>query len=366
MKWLKTFWDKSFTKLPYRLFLHGSFWFILLFFGMEESTIVRIDLQQRIFVSLVGVFFALFLYYPLIYFILPFLQKKKWLPALFFFVLYYVAAIILRNYHIQLVVGLYNLKGKWVVGEDFWDRLYQNRFNMTGITEILFSSLPSMLQVIYIPLAIKFIRYAYQFNIRQAWLAKENAQLQLSTLKAQINPHFFFNTLNNLQSFIVQNEKEKSVDLLNKLGEFMRSTLYECEDEYITMNQEITLLQNYVAIERVRFAELAKIRISLIDEDPNYRIPPFIFLPFMENAFKYGGALPTKEIAINVELVNSAERLYLKSTNKYYQEPGATAQGGIGLHNVRQRLNYYFKEKHNLDICQTQDFFNVELQIDKQ
>ncbi|SDH34430.1 sensor histidine kinase [Mucilaginibacter gossypii] len=332
---------------------------------MGESTSVRIDLQQRLSVSLVGVFFSLFLYYPLVYFILPLLRHKKWLSALFFFLLYYLAAVLLRDYHIKLVVGFYNLKNTWVIGGDFWERLRSSRFNLTILTEILFSSIPSMLQVIYIPLSIKFIRYAYQSAIRQAWLARENAQLQLSTLKAQINPHFFFNTLNNLQSFIVRNEKAKSVDLLIKLGEFMRSTLYDCNEDFITMSQEISLLRNYIAIELVRFAEKADIRINLADQDPDYQIPPFIFLPFIENTFKYGGALPTNEIDIHVELVNGSEAILLKINNRYHKKTDLIASGGIGLQNVRMRLDHYYKAKHQLLINQADDFFSVELQIDK-
>jgi two-component system, LytTR family, sensor kinase len=241
MKWLQKVWEESFTNKAYRIPLHIVFWFFLLFFWMQESVVIRINWQQDISVTLVGIVFALFLYYPLVYFIVPLIQKKKWIAALLLFMPYYFIAVLLRSYEIELVVNWYNLKQTWMVGQDFWKNLSRNQFSPDGLSRILFSSIPSLLEIIYVPLTIKFIRYAYRFNMEQSLLAQQNAQLQLSALKAQINPHFFFNTLNNLQSFIVQNEKEKSVSLLNKLADFMRSSLYDCDADLITMKTKITL-----------------------------------------------------------------------------------------------------------------------------
>ncbi|MES2279042.1 MAG: histidine kinase [Bacteroidota bacterium] len=365
MKWLKTTWDKSYTNTTYRIALHAGFWLFLLFYWMQESVVIHINLQQHFSVTLVGIAFALFLFYPLVYVIVPLLQKRKWVPATLLFIIYYYMAVLLRSYHIELVVDWYNLKHTWIVGRDFWPRVYRNQFSIGGLSKIFFSSIPSLLEIIMVPLIIKFIRYAYQFNLKQAWLAQENAQLQLTTLKAQINPHFFFNTLNNLQSFIVQNEKEKSVDLLNKLADFMRSSLYDCEGEWITMKQETDLLNNYVAIERVRFDERADITINITNQDPAYRIPPFMFLPFVENAFKHGGALPTGEIAIHIELTNKADALILKSVNQYHKEDSTINPGGIGLQNVRKRLDHYFPGRHLLAIKEANGKYSVELKIDK-
>ncbi|SHN12660.1 sensor histidine kinase [Mucilaginibacter sp. OK098] len=362
MNLLKTFWDRSFTDWRYRVLLHAGFWFFLFFFWMEESVTLRITLQQHYSVTLVGIGYSLFLFYPFVYVIVPLLQKHEWLYAFLLFLIYYVIAIVLRTYEVTLIVNWYNLKQTWVVGNDFWKRVYGAHFSPIGLSKVFFSSITSLFEVIYIPLAIKFIRYAYQFNIKQAWLAKENTQLQLSTLKAQINPHFFFNTLNNLQSFIVQNEKEKSVDLLNRLADFMRSSLYDCEAEQISMMQEITLLNNYIAIERIRFDEQANISIQLTDKDPDYKIPPFIFLPFVENAFKHGGSLATDQIFIEISLQNTTEKITLKTKNSYHNDH---SKGGIGLQNIKKRLVYYFPENFTLNIDKTGDFYSVILEICK-
>lgn len=362
MNLLKTFWDKSFTDWRYRLGFHIVFWLFLFCFWMQESVIIHISWQQHYSVTLVGIVYALFLFYPLVYVIIPALQKRKWLLALFLCVVYYALAILLRTYEVSLVVDWYNRKTTWVVGNDFWKRFYESQFSAVGLSTLFFSSIPSLLEGIYVPLTLKFIRYAYRFNLKQEWLAKQNMQLQLSTLKAQINPHFFFNTLNNLQSFIVQNEKEKSVDLLNRLADFMRSSLYDCEAEHITMEQEINLLNNYIAIERIRFDDQANISIQIINNDTAYQVPPFIFLPFIENAFKHGGSLATEDIFIEILLDNTPERITLKTKNSFHNN---SQTGGIGLQNVKKRLAYYFPNSYTLDFDESDNLYSVNLEICK-
>jgi LytS/YehU family sensor histidine kinase len=203
------------------------------------------------------------------------------------------------------------------------------------------------------------------FSQKQAWIVKENATLQLDRLKAQINPHFFFNTLNNLQSFIIQNEREKSVELLNRLADFMRASLYDGDNEFITIEKELELITNYIKIEKVRFEEDAIINYNLSDAYPSYRIPSFLFLPFIENVFKHGGSLPSREIQIQIELLNDIEKLTLKTSNTFLGEEGEQSIGGIGLQNVRKRLDYYFPERYQLDISKLADVYCTNLVIYK-
>ncbi len=360
---LKYYWDRSLTDWPYRILLHTGFWAFLFFFWTRESVVLKINLEQHFSVTLVGIGLGLFLFYPLVYGIVPLYMKRRWIVATLLLAAYYIIAVIFRSYNIQLIVNWYNLSQTWIVGRDFWPQIYETQFNAFSLSKIIFSSIPSLLDVIYVPLTIKFIRYAYRFNLRQSQLARENAQLQLQTLKAQINPHFFFNTLNNLQSFIVQNEKERSIALMNQLGDFMRASLYDHDSEYITMAQEIELLTNYVAIEQVRFDEQADIRIRFIDQDPEFRIPPFIFLPFIENVFKHGGALPVGRMFMEIELVN-ASQIILRTVNNVDEE-GATDTGGIGIDNIRKRLALYFPGKYQLEIHRRDGRYELTLIIDK-
>ncbi|RRB01146.1 sensor histidine kinase [Larkinella rosea] len=363
VKALKQFWERSLTDLPYRVALHVGFWLVLFSVGMRENVVVRITWQQHYAVTLVGMGLALFLFYPLVYGIVPLLKTRNWLAALASLIAYYLLAVLWRTYHIQLILNWYNLKKAGVVGQDFWQMVIQNQFQPMVLVQTFFSSLTSLAQIILIPILLKFIRDAYRSQLQQAWLAQQNTELQLSTLKAQLNPHFFFNTLNNLQSFIIQNEKDRSVDLLTRLADFMRTSLYDCTREYISMQMELELLTNYVTIERVRFDEQAAISFQFRNADPDYPIPPHVFLPFIENTFKHGGSLPTARIHIAIELFNDPEKLVLTTQNTC--RPDAGTPGGIGLPNVRKRLAHYFPGRYTLHIEQTGDMYRVELHIQK-
>lgn len=364
MNRLRDFWEKSYTQWPYRLGLHLGFWFFYLFFWLHESMVVKITPQQHYWVTFVGAVFVIYLYYGIVYWIWPLFKKKKWVWASLSFVIFYVIAVILRTYHINLLINWYNLHSAMVAGGQFWEQLYQSQFKLFSLSRTLISGFSSLIVIVYVPLSIKFMRYGYQFNQQRAWMLKQNAKLQLDTLKAQINPHFFFNTLNNLQSFIVQNEKMKSVELLNRLADLMRSSLYDGEKEYISLEKEITMLHNYIHIEKVRFEEEAKINYSLAQNHPDYQLPPFMFLPFIENAFKHGGNLPSDKVEINIELCHDDKKIVLKVSNAFL--PQATPEpSGIGLQNVRKRLDYYFQNRYQLDITTYHHIFTVNLEINK-
>jgi len=365
MDWSKNFWSKSFTDWRYRVLLHAVFWFLFLFYGTQENLSVKINWEQHFSVTLVGIALELFLFYPFVYVIVPLIRKRRWAAALALFVPYYMIAVVLRDYHIRQIVNMLPPPGHhwYFAGQDFWKQVFRNESNPLGIITVFLSSIPGLLETILFPLTLKFIRYTYRVTLKQAWLAKENTHLQLASLKAQLNPHFFFNTLNNLQSYIVQNEKEKSVDLLTRLADFMRSSLYDGEQDRITMAQEIALLNNYTQIERIRSDDSAAAEIKLIDNDPNYEIPPFIFLPFVENVFKHGASQTTENIFIDIELVNDKERVTLQTKNSY--NVGHSLQGGIGLQNVRKRLDYYFPERYTLDIEKSEGFYTLMLTIRK-
>lgn len=365
MELLKKYWDKTFSRWEYRFVLHISFWLFFFSSWLDETMVVKIDSTQHYLVTLTGVLFVLYLYYPLVYFITPLFKNKKWFLGAFAFLSYYIIAISLRTYHIELIIQWHNFHRSSVQGGEFFQNIFERQLTRSKSLSLILSSLSSLIVIIYIPLSLKFLRYAYEFTQQQTWIVSENARLQLATLKSQINPHFFFNTLNNLQSFIVQNEKKKSVDLLNRLADFMRSSLYDGEKEYISVQKEIELIGNYVSIEKIRFEEDIDIKTVLTASDPNYLIPTFIFLPFIENAFKHGGKLPSNEVKIEIQLCSDKEKIELLTVNTFLTSIDDDYIGGIGLQNVRKRLDHYFNNRYQLAISTLENVFTVKLVIRK-
>jgi sensor histidine kinase YesM len=355
-QWLSSTWELSFTNKWYRIALHTGFWLVLLFFGLRESVIVHIAPRDPFAVNLSGIALTLYLFYPLVYCIVPLLQKRKWITVVCLFIVYYIAAVYLRSYHIVRNVSGPNL---WVEGQDFWTFVYKNHVQPAKLLEGFLSSITGLISIIYIPLTLKFLRYAYQKNARQNQLEKEKNLLELNFLKAQINPHLLFNTLNNLQSFIIHEEKERSVSLLTGLANLLRLSLYEYRDEFVTLSQEIKLLRNYIAVESVRHDEYSQIELDIAETDLSYPLPALLFMPLVENAFKYSYTLERSYVRIRLGTINDQLTLEIYNTCTTQRN----ASGGIGLANVKKRLEYYFPGRHIFNCSDGGDNYTVNLMI---
>jgi two-component system LytT family sensor kinase len=210
---------------------------------------------------------------------------------------------------------------------------------------------------------VKFMDAWFVTDRLKSTLERQNLRLELDFLKSQLNPHFLFNTLNNIQSYIVQDEKARSIELIGRLSEFMRFALYQCNEEYIGLDKEISILQDYVELERVRCDDRTTIIFTTDGNFAGYRIPPLLLMPFVENAFKHGADGQLGKSWINVSISQHDGVLDLKVENDYtaLQEAGNNRDGGIGLQNVLRRLQYYFNNSHRLAMAAVNKVYTVNL-----
>ena len=141
--------------------------------------------------------------------------------------------------------------------------------------------------VIMLSYALKYTVIAYITQNELLKLQKEKLQLELNALKAQINPHFFFNTLNNLYSLTLKNSSQSS-EVVLKLSDLMRYVLYECNEEKVLLSKEVSFVQNYLELERLRYNANYKIEINISGDAGNKKIAPMLLIEFVENAFKHG------------------------------------------------------------------------------
>ncbi len=213
---------------------------------------------------------------------------------------------------------------------------------------------------------VKFMDDWFVADRRKLVLERQNLRLELDFLKSQVNPHFLFNTLNNIQSYIVQDEKIKSIELIGRLSEFMRFALYECDDEYIGLDKEISILQDYVELERVRCDDRTKIIFTADGNFAGYRIPPMLLMPFVENAFKHGTDRQLGNSWIKVAIRQQDGVLDLKVENDFTVLPEARGgrNSGIGLQNVQRRLQYYFNNSHRLTSAAENSVYKVNLTLE--
>jgi len=191
----------------------------------------------------------------------------------------------------------------------------------------------------------------------------ENLKTELSLLRSQVSPHFMFNVLNNMVSLA-----RKKSDLLEpsliKLSSLMRYMLYETEEHKVSLEKEIDYLHSYIDLQQQRFGKKLTVNVSLEVGDAQYQIEPMLLIPFVENAFKHGTGF-IEGATIQIDLTAKNNILQFTVRNKY--DPVCTdtkdASSGIGLNNVRRRLNLLYNKYHNLMITKKNNWFTVSLQI---
>jgi len=203
----------------------------------------------------------------------------------------------------------------------------------------------------------------------------ENLKTELSLLRSQASPHFMFNVLNNMVALA-----RKKSDLLEpsllKFSALMRYMLYEADEEKVPLEKEIEYLQSYIDLQQQRFGKNVLFNVSLTDVDKSYEIEPMLLIPFVENAIKHGtGFIENAQIDIEMKAKNNM--LHFSVRNKYNSIPFKITErasgivtveikdktSGIGLTNVKRRLNLLYGKSHTLLIGQKDNWFNVSLQL---
>jgi hypothetical protein len=196
-------------------------------------------------------------------------------------------------------------------------------------------------------------------------LEKENLEQQLEYLKYQINPHFFMNTLNNIHA-LVDIAPEKAKDTILELSKMMRFILYEGDKKGVPLSREFEFIRHYVTLMKLRYTDKVKITVDLPAEGPDKQIPPLMLITFIENAFKHGISYQ-HESFVDVKVMLSApspltSRLAFTCRNSKADKPNEE-KGGVGLKNVKQRLNLLYDNNYTLNIKDEPDVYSVELNI---
>lgn len=193
---------------------------------------------------------------------------------------------------------------------------------------------------------------------------KINAQqtlAELSLLKSQISPHFLFNILNSLYALSLK-QSEKTPDVILKLSDILRYSLYESQEKEIPVIKEIHILNTYIDIERLRISENASIIFHYDEVKDSVKIAPMLLLPLIENAFKHGTDSTIETSYIKASLSCNDKSLIFQCENSF-KESAMKDVGGIGIENVRKRLHLLYPSKHFFEIIKNQNVFKVTLEI---
>lgn len=214
-------------------------------------------------------------------------------------------------------------------------------------------------------LVILGISFAY-FFLKQ-WAKSEIIQLSTENkfLRSQVNPHFLFNTLNNLFSMAQAKGNDELADGISKLSGMMRYMLYDSNAESVLLGTEITYLEECITLNKLRYAdEEATVRFDYPVQVVGIRIAPMLFVPFVENAFKHGVAIgQTTAIIISIQLSGKTLIFTCENTNHNAIRKMDGEKSGIGLGNVKRRLELLYPGKHRLHLSETEEKFGVNLEI---
>jgi hypothetical protein len=220
------------------------------------------------------------------------------------------------------------------------------------------SGLVANLVFLFITTPVRWMDELYKRKELQQQFQTHRLEAELRFLKTQVNPHFLFNTLNNLYSLAYIGSEQTAPTIL-KLSEMMRYMLYESDAEYVPLEKEIQYLNNFIQLQELKTEESQQIVFEVIGEVAGIQIPPLLFVPLFENAFKHGnldegGWLKSK-------LIIQDTVLDFNITNSFLLNQKKDQIGGIGLENVKKRLELLFPENHEFLIEQKDQVFSVKM-----
>ncbi|HEV8506392.1 MAG TPA: histidine kinase [Chitinophagaceae bacterium] len=206
--------------------------------------------------------------------------------------------------------------------------------------------------------------FKYWFKKQQDWMRaeKEKVTAELQLLKAQVHPHFLFNTLNNIYSFSLENSP-KTPGLILKLSSLLSYMLYDCKAEEVLLEKEIEIMKNYIDLEKERYGNKIEISWMVTGDAKDKYIVPLLFLPFLENAFKHGTSDQIEKPWLSVDISVNKQTIKCKIINsKNLHVPFNS--NGIGVQNVKRRLAFLYPGKHELKTSDEESFFVVSLLVE--
>lgn len=342
-----------------RILLHSLFWIMYILFEtyLEYSWIsvkyTQLSLWQHLKMAFLGEAAIGLVKIPLSYFILFLLDlfAKRVYP--------FLLLTILTIAGFSAAIGLYRVIAFYYVLPGAYMGLYENQplfgleQNMNAFLDLLFC--------VMLAVATKQYRLAQRSRENAERLERERLQAELKFLRAQINPHFLFNTLNNIYA-LARKKSEDTAEVVMRLSKLLRFMLYESGSGRIKLEEELKVMEDYISLERIRYGD--RLLFSFDKEIGNGKvlIVPLILLPFVDNAFKHGASESWFQSWIRMSLTESDGWLHLVVKNSFENAHADEINKGIGLSNIKRQLELVYPE-HTLEVRKEQGQFIADLRL---
>jgi len=275
-----------------------------------------------------------------------------WMASTYFISLIY--------YALGLEITFGELKGviKMSANQTFLEAVSPKR--MLSQTIIIISLLSPFCFVKILVEITKLYNKKFQIEREKTALEIQNIQIEKDFLKAQLNPHFLFNTLNNLYGLTVRKDN-LAPELILNLSDIMSYTLYESNTEIVRLEKELDFIKNYIALEKMRYADDTNIHVTIDGQTAGLFVAPLLTFTFIENAFKYG--LKSKNAFIKLDIKIENHTFWFSLENDSEATENDSDFGGIGVENARKRLELLYPNQYKLEIERVQNSFKVDLKI---
>lgn len=345
--------------MKHRLGLHILFWLAYLLFeayvefAWLSSPGGTTPLVERWWMAFFGELSQLTIKIPLSYFIICLINKpatgtRQPVLNIFMGMTAFAIAVVLQRFLIIkfILPDLYHEEASNTF-------IFNWRRMITTFLDLVF--------VVGIAVAVKQYRLSQRSKEREKGLVKEKLEAELKFLRTQTNPHFLFNTLNNIYA-LARKKSDKTADVVMKLSKLLRFMLYESQKQYISISDEIHVLDDYIELERIRYNEKLKLSFTRLIDNETHHIAPLILLPFVENAFKHGASESRFSSYINIDLKLQKGQLCFVIENSKAEDAVNVKQENIGLNNIRRQLELLYPE-HTLEIESGNSRFLITLNI---
>ncbi len=321
--------------------IHIFLWVIVLFYPYLKYSEREGGYMMSFTHELNSLVFKMTISYFLFFWFFPKRNKRKFLPLA-------LLALVINTV-------LYEFADRYFHSGDphFWMHFFSNALTYLSFGVVFF--------------ALYSIKNIYRQQVQVEALSQGKVQAEINALKAQINPHFLFNTLNTIYANALKKD-DKTPELILKLSNGFRYLFHEGQQEYVSLDQELQHMAEYIELQQERLSDKVNVSYSATIDDSALQIAPLLLIPFVENAFKYTSILKGQKHPISITVVNEGNDFFFTCSNPFSlkAKPAIDAswsESGIGITNVKKRLQLLYPEKHDLRIVEQDYIFRINLSI---
>lgn len=316
-----------------------------------------------LFKSIAETFFFLlpqtFLIYPVLYFVLPsYIFKQKYIQGILWFIVFYFVALFM---HALVILYIPWDKVPWISNAKLL--LTTNTFQQKFFLAYL-ASVQGSITGVALASSFKMFKHYYSKSLLNQQLQQENSEAQLRLLMAQLQPHFMFNTLNNIYSQ-AQEESPKSAKMIMELSHLLRYILNEGKKDRVPLENELKMLVDYLNLEKIRYDNKLDLHYSFPGRVVNITVAPLLLLPLVENCFKHGASKIINKPWINIKSKLDRNKFSITLMNGKKENISFNQnRKGTGIENVRRRLELLYPNRYTMEITDNVDVFIVDLNIE--